>query len=221
MAKIAIDIDSTLYDFETPAREGFLKLAQERNDKEYFKGAYDAWMEWRSPADSMGVDVWLEVIKLCHDAEVIQQQVPFTGAVETCQALINEGHTLMYISNRLTESTEATIDWLNEWGFLPTGEEEIVCMMNDKKRYLVDCQYLIDDRPKTLVEFVYDWDWNGPLHKNLHSERRKAFGLKYPYNQALTDIPNVYLAPTWAGIGFYLVGKGVLSEPAVTPTLKV
>ena len=40
--------------------------------------------------------------------------------------------------------------------------------------------------------------------------QRLAFGLWFPYNQALTDIKNVLLAPTWLGIRYYLEKKGVL-----------
>ena len=49
--------------------------------------------------------------------------------------------------------------------------------------------------------------------------QRKAFVKGYPYNQALTDVPNVYVAMDWYGINEYLVRKGVLSEAAAVPTL--
>jgi FMN phosphatase YigB (HAD superfamily) len=54
MAKIAVDIDSTLYDFETPAREAMFKLYKETGDLVYKEGAYHPWTEWRSPADVLG-----------------------------------------------------------------------------------------------------------------------------------------------------------------------
>lgn len=226
MAKIAIDLDSTLYDFETPAREAFTQLAEKHGDPGYLRGAYCAWTEWRSPADAHGLDPWLEAIKLCHDAEVIAVQRPFDGAVETCEALWREGHKLLYISNRATESTEATTKWLSDWGFLH-DDDEVVCMMQDKRPYIENCQYIIDDRPKTVVDFIYDYEWRArmetlwndhgdgePWHEFWSRNQRKAFVKSYPYNQNLTDIPNLYLAPTWAGLNTYLVSKGVLSERA-------
>lgn len=226
MARIAIDCDSTVYDFETPAREAFTKLAEERNDKSLLRGAYDPWTEWRSPADVCGLEVWLDVIELCHRDEIILAQRPFNGAVETCQALADEGHDLMYISNRATESAQATHDWLFDWGFPLTdgileGEEYhsghlLKVLSTDKKPLLKNCQYLIDDRPKTVIDFIYDYDWqneHGPMHGD-DSLVRRAFVIAYPYNQALTDIPHIYLAPTWSGINQYLVSKGVLSKPA-------
>ena len=232
MAKIAIDIDSTLYDFETPAREAFTKLANERNDRTLFQGAYSPWTEWRSPADVCGLEAWLDAIELCHSEEIILAQRPFNGAVETCKALANEGHDLLFISNRAIESAQATHDWLQEWEFpldggILEGEEyhgghALKVLSTDKKPLIKDCQYLIDDRPKTVVDFIYDLDWQnrfGPMHDDAINPdlKRRACVIAYAYNQALTDIPHLYLAPTWAGINQYLVSKGVLLAPAYHP----
>jgi hypothetical protein len=242
MAKIAVDIDSTLYDFETPAREAFFALAEKYDDPTIRQGAYHPWTEWRSPADVCGVPIWLEAIALCHDADAILQQVPFAGAVETCQALAYEGHELLYISNRATEAEDATYEWLVRNGFLNSvlsacpGLEraELVVTTGDKTPYMRDCQYLIDDRLKTCVEFVYDFEWRETFGKVVLStdgtstaityppeQARKAFVKAYQYNQAATDIPGLYLAPTWSGLNIYLQSKGVLKERAVLPTLKV
>jgi hypothetical protein len=46
---------------------------------------------------------------------------------------------------------------------------------------------------------------------------RKGFGIHAPHNTNLTDVKNVYLAPTWAGLNYYLVRKGLLEEPAYDP----
>jgi hypothetical protein len=313
VAKIAVDIDSTLYDFETPAREAFTLLAQERDDKSLLRGAYDPWTEWRSPADACGLEVWLEAIAMVHDADSILAQTPYNGAVETCQALAEEGHELLYISNRATETAEATRDWLFHWDFPLDddvdlreatewhGGHALKVLTTDKRPFIKDCQYLIDDRAKTVVDFIYDYDWEtkvrrgaeriaaagpnvdspeledyekilgvclddyyriedlrkqldelaGPATASLEQElqnalevaqdmhrqdmerlseysqelskayveanTRRAFVIAYPYNQALTDVPRLYLAPTWAGLNVYLVSKGVLSKPAYHP----
>ena len=228
MSRIAVDIDSTLYDFETPAREAFTKLAEERDDRTLLMGAYHPWTEWRSPADVCGLPVWLDAIALCHSEEIILAQTPFNGAVETCQQLAREGHELLYISNRAVESAEATAQWLDKWEF-PLNHSDIAraedwhdghalkCLTTDKKPFLSDCQYLIDDRPKTAIVFIYDFDWqrqHGEMHAESTEKPRRAFLIAYPYNQALTDIRHLYLAPTWAGINTYLVSKGVLTKPA-------
>jgi hypothetical protein len=227
MATIAIDIDSTLYDFETPAREGMLKLYKETGDPVYKEGAYHPWTEWRSPADVLGIDRWLEVIGLCHQADVIESQRPFEGAVETCNALLIEGHNLLYISNRATESEDATRRWLvtNHFfgGHIPRVHEDqyvtLVVTMGDKRPFIKDCQYLIDDRLKTCVDFVHDpyWQVEHGFRGEEGSLERKAFVKAYGYNQAGTDLPGLYIAPTWAGLNEYLVTKDVLSQEAFIP----
>lgn len=138
---------------------------------------------------------------------MIAGRTPYDGAVDTLKALAEE-HELLYISNRATERYAATADWLFQWDF-PDGK--LICSHDDKQQAMVHCQYLIDDRPKTLVDFVYDYHWRAKHGPNMNT--RKAFGLMFEYNRGLTDIPNVYLAPTWKGIGHYLVEKIALKEP--------
>jgi hypothetical protein len=211
VAKIAIDIDDTLYDFGSVAKDALFRIANERGDKDLFKGVYSPATQWRHPNDYAGSETWMEAIRLSHQPEVILAQTPFPGAADTLNALYEHGHDLMYISNRAEEAEEATQEWLAANGF-PLGhdaEVEVVCTMAAKMPLMKDCQYLIDDRPRTLVLFTQDhhW-WRG--HGSL--EERRAFGRQTPYNENLTDLPNIYLAPSWAGIGYYLVRKGLLDK---------
>lgn len=271
-----------IYDFETPAREAMLRLYKETGDRSFKEGAYHPWTEWRSPADVLtdengSIQRWLDAIALCHDADVIESMKPFDGAVETCQALIAAGHELLYISNRATEAADATERWLDKNGFLDASFDEIepkvLCLMGDKAPHIADCQYIIDDRLKTVVEFVHDYDWKTKVRQGANRVRahgpeegepfadeyisilgqtldqyydgtrvltrerldklaeigdkaaeayiaknsRKAFVKAYPYNQAATDIPGLYVAQTWAGLNEYLVSKGVLPEAAAIP----
>lgn len=232
MATIGVDVDSTLYDFETPSRDAALKLWQETGDDGFKEAAYHPWTEWRSPADVlMGDDGvphrWLEVIDRVHEDDSILGMRPFTGAVETCQALMRAGHHLIYITNRKAHTEMATRKWLDDNGFLargfsPTLESEatLVVTEGDKRPFLEKAQYLIDDRLKTCVQFVYDYDWQfihgvrgavkGPANRD-----RIAFVKAYPYNQNATDVPGLILAPTWAAINVYLVKKGLLPEAAI------
>lgn len=229
MANIAVDIDSTLYDFDSIAREILAHMTREQ--PELSKALYASWDQWRTPADLVGLDNWMECIRRTHDSEMILKQVPFPGAVETCQALMKEGHQLLYISNRATETEEATGDWLVNNGFFDAPEKirvpaALVVTTGDKAPYMTECQYLIDDRLKTCVQFVYDFDWlndrvyaHDPMGEINYvrpaSTRRKAFVKSYPYNHNATDIPGLYLAPTWAGLALYMEKKGLLSTPVV------
>jgi 5'(3')-deoxyribonucleotidase len=216
MATIAIDIDSTLYDFETPAREAYLKLAHETGDKTLFRGAYMPWTEFRSPVDVCGPEVFSKVVEMCHDDDVILDQTPFSGAVETVNALHENGHSILYISNRATESRNATQEWLAKWGF-PLIETKLFCLMGDKKPHIADCQYIIDDRPKTLIDFIYDWTWEWELRQDIEAmdfvtedhERewrskhmRRGFGLMFRTSIWLRH--GAALISTWWARGFSL-----------------
>lgn len=207
---IAVDIDSTLYDFATPARQAFLDLALKHGEKEeYFRGGYQSWVEWRSPSDVCGPDAFQEVLEIVHSPDIILKQPPYPDAKDVLEELICE-HEIFYISNRDPKARDATSEWLRMHEF---PEAELIAMMDDKQPYLTECQYLIDDRAKTLVQFVEDFNWKytwGTLGGHQAIER-KAFGLLFEYNRNLTDIPNIYLAPTWAGIRYYLQTKGVLN----------
>jgi hypothetical protein len=225
VASIAVDIDSTLYNFDTIAREACLKLWQETGDDKYREGVYYSSEHWRSPADTLGIDRWLRAIGLCHDDEMILQQKPFAGAVETCQGLIRAGHEVIYISNRKTETESATEEWLWAKGFLLGGTNaDLVVTTQDKTPYIAHCQYLIDDRLKTCVEFVYSYDWQYGMKAAVKAVRdnggqaeelkRRAYLLQYQYNQNATDIPGCYVAPTWAGLNVYMQRHGVLPEVA-------
>ena len=202
MAAIAVDIDSTLYDFETAFRQAYIDNALESGDKSLFRGAYASWVEWRSPWDVCGEEAFDEALKRVHSEEVIESRQPFEGAADVLFRLAKD-YKIVYLSNRDEDLTNITEHWLIQ--HFPCGE--VICTTQDKKGHLMDCQYLIDDRPKTLCDFLYDWNW-----QTMQKEgKRLAFGLLFEYNRALTDIPDLYLAPTWAGIGFYLERQGVLS----------
>src|SRR3954464_9258943 len=160
MAHIAVDIDSTLYDFETPCRNEFMRLAYLKQDKSLFRGAYTPWVEWRSPADACGLEAWLEIIERVHDDDMLLEMEPFPDAALILNQLQGFGHDLFYISNRATDRKSSTQAWLDDNGF-PKGE--LVCTSEDKIGYLTHCEYIIDDRPSTLIKFTFDREWN-----NLH-----------------------------------------------------
>lgn len=212
LAKIAVDLDDTLYDFGSVAKDALFSLAHKRGDKSLFRGMYSPVTQWRHPND-YAPDTWTEAIKLSHKPEVIMAQYPFPGAAATLSALSNKGHKIMYISNRDEKTWGATRSWL-EFNKFPIpasrttfGPVELICTMEDKLPLMEDCRYLIDDRPRTLVLFTRDYKW----HRSHGSpEERVAFGRQTPYNENLTDVPNIYLAPSWSGIGYYLVREGLL-----------
>lgn len=199
-------------DFETPFRQAFLDLALEQGDKDhYFRGAYQSWVEWRSPSDVCGLDAFFQALDRVHHPDVILSRTPYDHSVDVLEAIEEADHNILYISNRRADSLDATDRWLDACGF-PEGE--LICTEDDKQRHMAHCQYLIDDRPKTLVQFAYSRQWIPTPGLSTERRDRKAFGLLFEYNRALTDVPGIFLAPTWAGIGYYLAKEGVIDERA-------
>lgn len=206
MAIVAVDIDQTLYDFDAQIREAFFELAIERDDKSLLRGAYSTNMEWRNLTDVLGVETALEAIHWVHDRT--RKQIPFQGAEKTINKLWTAGHEIKYVTSRREKYRSDTEDWLFYDYMFPSGE--VICSEHDKSEHLFNCQYLIDDRPYTIVNFVYDYEWQYRQEIGLEDGDRKAFGIWTPYNRNLTDIKGVYLAPTWRGLDFYLERKGVI-----------
>ncbi len=201
MAQVAVDIDDNLYPFCDLARAILTEQGFEAGDKKMIAAAYAPWPEWRSPADLLGLETWLDVVAKCHDDDMILKQEPYAGSVDTLQELVDAGHELLYISNRATETRAATQGWLADNEFPEGG---LVVTSKDKRSFVAYCQYLIDDRPKTLVNFAYDAQWNGAP--------RVAFALTKEYNRGLTDVPGIYLAPTWNGIRHYLIDQKLIES---------
>jgi hypothetical protein len=202
MSKVAVDIDDSLYDFGSLAQEMIIQLAAETNDKRLRKAAYSTWNEWRTPNDVLE-DEWQTIIDMCHRDHVIRSQMPFKNAVTTLRKIFDMGNDIIYISNRSEDAYDATNEWLRSHGFPQSGS--LVCTTNNKSPYIYDCQYLIDDRPKTLVEFTYNDTWKANNIKN-----RVGFGLFCEYNRALTDVPGIYLAPNWTLLEKYIEEKSDL-----------
>ena len=202
MSKVAVDIDDSLYDFGGLAQEMIVQLAAETNDKRLQKAAYSSWNEWRTPNDFLEGE-WQTIIDMCHRDHVIRSQMPFKNAVTTLRKIFDMGNDIIYISNRSEDAYDATNEWLQTHGFPQSGS--LVCTTEDKASFIYDCQYIIDDRPKTLVEFVYDSNWQEET-----TPARKGFGLFCEYNRALTDVPGIYLAPNWTLLEKYIEEKSDL-----------
>jgi len=205
-AKFGVDLDDTLYAFGDAVREEFFRMSVEKNDKSILKAAYAPFTEWRSLTDALEGDIIYEAILRVHDKA--DEQTPFKGSANTITELHKSGHEILYITSRLEKYYEATSKWLYFWGFPQSNN--LLCVQGSKIPHVRDCKYLIDDRPETVVDFVTDSTWKRWSGITDPDRQRKAFGLWFPYNQALTDIKNVYLAPNWFGIDYYLKRKGLI-----------
>lgn len=206
MAKVALDIDDTLYSFGRAARQVLSEEAARTGRADLERCAYAPWPEWRTPPDLIGMEDWLAIIDVAHEPENILRQQPYPGAREVLEE-VAEHHEIVYVSSRKGELENATRQWLmvNEF---PAAQ--LLCTGHDKASHVRECQYIIDDRPSTLVRFVYDAEWHGG-HRAGDGER-VGFGLMTEFNRALTDVPGIYLAPpeNWALMRKGLAKHGVL-----------
>jgi uncharacterized HAD superfamily protein len=211
MAKVAIDVDDTLYPFWDKLREEFFIMSIEYDDSDILRGAYATTSEWRSLTDSVPLDIAVEAIHRVHEKAL--HQTPYEHAVDVVNQLIESGHEIVYVTSRDEKYHNDTYSWLYHQGFpIESGAEaNLICMSGSKIPHIRDCKYLIDDRPQTVVDFISDYVWKRWYGSEIKEEdKRIAFGLWFPYNQALTDINNVYLAPSWLGIEYYLRKKGII-----------
>ncbi len=152
-AMIAVDLDDTVYSFTTLARNVLASRAANTGDERLTNAAYALWPEWRTPVDLLGLDLWLDVIAECHSDQSILNQIPYPGVKKTLQELVERGHKVIYLSSRNETCEDATVRWL-DMHHMPEGV--LTCTGHDKAEYLAECQYVIDDRPSTLVSCYYD-----------------------------------------------------------------
>ncbi|MGH9960536.1 MAG: 5' nucleotidase, NT5C type [Pyrinomonadaceae bacterium] len=194
MALIAVDIDDTLYSFSEAARDECLSRGHD-------VAAYTQWNDWRAPVDMLGPDEWADVIKSVHTHRIIRSRRAFPGASEILWGLHEAGHDIFYISTRSPDTAGATRDWLSE-NFFPRPKR-LVATLDDKQQYLESAEFLIDDRPKTLVQYCF-----GNYSIEELTKRPRAFALQTLYNHNLTDVPGIFVSPTWRGFakGFRKAG---------------
>ena len=199
---VAVDLDNSVYDFGSLAQEMIIKIALERGDKALQAAAYSTWNEWRTPNDILDEE-WQTIVDMCHRDHIIRTRVPYNHCVNTLRKIFDHGNDIVYISNRAESTYDATFEWLRMHGF--PQADSLICTTEDKVSHLHKYQYIIDDRPKTLVEFVYDNIW-----KENSIYDRIGFGLFCEYNRALTDVPGIYLAPNWILLEKYIEEKSDL-----------
>lgn len=199
VAKVAIDIDETLYSFDNAVRNAFFDLAEKYGDRSILRMAYSNNHEWRNLVDH-DAKIAFEAIERVHSNQ--DRYIPFPDCIRVVNLIYVSGHEIKYVGSRKGIHKNITEQWLDMNEF-PRGD--IICAdpKLSKAAHIEDCQYLIDDRPITMLDFLNDPEWIGA--------QRKAFALWRPYNQNLTEVANIYLAPTWRGLEHYLRRKEVIT----------
>ena len=175
MAKIALDIDSTLHSYW-----GLLqRVVRERYGVEL---PYEAQRDWGITA--LERDAVIHCVEETHTDENILAGVPYEGAVETVQAWHAQGHWIHVTSHRRPQTAAATARWLERIG-LPV--DDLHCSF-DKVSRCVDLgiDVLVDDSPVNIA-------------------RAREAGIVpatiiHPWNEELVRSDGVIGAPDWKGL---------------------
>ena len=139
MARIALDIDSTLHDY-WPLLDG---IARRR-----FGVAlpYHQQRDWGIAA--LEREQLIEIVEETHSEENILEAEPYPHAVETVRAWHEEGHWIHVTSHRHGRTRKATGKWLQQIG-LPY--DDLHCSFDKVSRCVeLGIDVLVDDSPVNL-----------------------------------------------------------------------
>lgn len=189
MSIIYCDIDNTIFDFEREARSLLRDLALESDDKRLLRASYTRWDEWSCLSDLVGSEITKIVVDKIHSDEFIDESVIDYTCIDVLNRIDRREHSLRFITNRDLSCQGATEEMLSNYGII---FDCLICTKGEKKFFTANGQYLIDDRPKNLIDFVYG-----------QGRDRFGFGLLTDWNRNLTDVDRVYLSPDWRGLGKY------------------
>ncbi|MEA2481941.1 MAG: uncharacterized protein QOJ07_3863 [Thermoleophilaceae bacterium] len=175
MARIAIDIDSTLH----PYWDQLEAIAQRRF------GVALPYAEQRTWGITQLEDEQLaECIRETHSEEHILAAEPYPGAVETVTGWSRAGHWVHITSHRAVDAHEPTTRWLEQIG-LPF--DDLHCSYDKIARCVeLGIDVLIDDSPVNLARAAD----NGILGATLI----------HPWNEDLIDDERIVGAPDWASL---------------------
>lgn len=140
MARIAIDIDSTLHHYW----DLFRAIVRERYGVDL---AYEEQTDWgitKIPQESLR-----EAVSQTHSDENIAGAEPYPDAAETVRAWHEQGHWIHITSHRAESCAPATARWLDEVGI---PYDDLHCSWDKVTRCVeLGIDVLIDDSPVNLA----------------------------------------------------------------------
>jgi hypothetical protein len=176
MAKIALDIDSTLHHY-WPLLDG---IARER-----FGVAlpYDEQRDWGITV--LERDQLIEIVEATHSEENILGAEPYPHAVETVRRWHAEGHWIHVTSHRHGRTRDATEAWLENIG-LPF--DDLHCSFDKVTRCVeLAIDVLVDDSPVNL--------------KQASEHGIVAATIVHPWNEGLVESGRAIGATDWRELG--------------------
>ena len=140
MARIAIDIDSTLHHYW----DLFRSIVNERFGVDLAYENQTGWGITQIPQDSVR-----DAVTETHSDENIAAAEPYPGAAETVRAWHEQGHWIHITSHRAESCAPATARWLAEVG-IPF--DDLHCSWDKVTRCVeLEIDILIDDSPVNLA----------------------------------------------------------------------
>jgi uncharacterized protein len=175
VAKIALDIDSTLH----PYWDLLQRVARERYGVEL---PYEEQRGWGITA--LERDAVIHCVEETHTDENILAGVPYEGAVETVQEWHAQGHWIHVTSHRRPQAADATARWLERIG-LPV--DDLHCSF-DKVSRCVDLgiDVLVDDSPINIAR--------------AREAGIVAATIIHPWNEEIVERDGVIGARDWDGL---------------------
>ena len=175
MAKIALDIDSTLH----PYWDLLQRVVRERYGVEL---PYEDQRGWGITA--LERDAVIHCVEETHTDENILAGVPYEGAVETVQEWHAQGHWIHVTSHRRPQTADATARWLEQIG-LPV--DDLHCSF-DKVSRCVDLgiDVLVDDSPFNIAR--------------AQEAGIVAATIIHPWNEEVVERNGVIGARDWDGL---------------------
>jgi uncharacterized HAD superfamily protein len=140
MARIALDIDSTLHHY--------WDLLADLSERRFgIPLTYDEQTSWS--IDALEPEQLRTLVAETHQAEHVLAAEPYPDAVETVRAWHDQGHWIHVTSHRATSAHDATARWLERIGM---PYDDLHCSY-DKIARCVDLgiDVLVDDSPVNLV----------------------------------------------------------------------
>jgi uncharacterized HAD superfamily protein len=172
LARIAIDIDSTLHHYW----DLFRSIVRDRYGVDLVYEYQTDWHIQKLPEDQVRAAV-MET----HSDENIADAEPYPGAAETVQAWREAGHWIHITSHRATSCAPATARWLEEHAI---PYDDLYCSYDKVTRCVeLGIDILVDDSPVNL-------------------ERARQAGilgatLLHPWNSAFEGQEGVVVAHDW------------------------
>jgi uncharacterized protein len=175
VAKIALDIDSTLH----PYWDLLERVARERYGVEL---PYEAQRDWGITV--LDREQMIACVEETHSDENIAAGEPYPDAVETVREWHAAGHWIHVTSHRHTRTEQATEAWLNQIG-MPF--DDLHCSFDKVSRCrALGIDLLVDDSPINIAK--------------ARAAGILAATIVHPWNEELVAQDGVIGAPDWAGL---------------------